>query len=429
MTRTAFTNARLIDPDTGLDTQGALLVENGKIADLGARLFNDAKPANAEIVDCGGQVLAPGLIDMRVFTGEPGAEHRETLASAGASAAAGGVTSFVVMPTTEPVIDDAALVSFIARRAEATARVRVYPAGALTHGLKGTQMSEIGLLQEAGAIAFTDADRTIASSLIMRRCLAYAANYDALVIAHAEDPALAASGCMNEGAFAARMGLGGIPPAAEAMAVERDMRLVELTGARYHLGQVSCAAALDVIARAKASGLPVTCAVSAYHLTLNEQDIGEYKTFAKVSPALRTEDDRKAMVEGVRAGIIDAIVSSHDPQAPETKRLPFAQAAYGAVGLETLLPAALTLYHDADMKLADVLKHLTVGPAKILKLPQGRLAKGAPADLVLFDPSAPRKIDPTTFRSHSKNSPFQGRLLQGAVLRTVVAGQTIFQAT
>jgi len=428
MTRTAFTNARLIDPDTGLDTPGALLVENGKIADLGPRLFNDAKPANAEIIDCGGQALSPGLIDLRVFTGEPGAEHRETLASAGASAAAGGVTSFVVMPTTDPVIDDAALVSFIARRAEATARVRVYPAGALTHGLKGTQMAEIGLLQEAGAIAFTDADRTIASSLIMRRCLAYAANYDALVIAHAEDPALAASGCMNEGAFAARMGLGGIPPAAEAMAVERDMRLVELTGARYHLGQVSCGAALDVIARAKARGLPVTCAVSAYHLTLNEQDIGEYKTFAKVSPALRTEDDRKAMVEGVRSGTIDAIVSSHDPQAPETKRLPFAQAAYGAVGLETLLPAALTLHHEADMKLADVLKALTAAPAKILKLPQGRLAKGAPADLVLFDPSAPRKIDPTTFRSHSKNSPFQGRLLQCAVLRTMVAGQTVFQA-
>lgn len=426
--RTAFVNARLVDPDTGLDTTGALLVENGKIADLGPRLFNNAKPANAETIDCAGHVLAPGLVDMRVFTGEPGAEHRETLASAGESAAAGGVTSFVMMPVTEPVIDDAALVDFIKRRAAANAKVKVYPAAALTHGLKGAQMSEIGLLKEAGAIAFTDADRTIASSLIMRRCLTYAANYDALVIAHAEDPSLAGAGQMNEGAFAARMGLGGIPPAAEAMAVERDMRLVELTGARYHLGQVSCAAALDVIARAKARGLPVTCAVSAYHLTLNEQDIGEYKTFAKVSPALRTEDDRKAMVEGVRAGVIDAIVSSHDPQAPETKRLPFAQAAYGAVGLETLLPAALTLHHEAGMKLADVLKPLTAAPANILKLPQGRLAKGTTADLVLFDPAAPRKIDPTTFRSHSKNSPFQGRLLQGAVLRTVVAGQTVFVA-
>ncbi|MBP6014915.1 MAG: dihydroorotase [Alphaproteobacteria bacterium] len=426
MTRTAFLNAHLIDPDSGLNAKGALLVENGKIVDLGSRLFNDGKPANADVVDCNGHVLAPGLIDLRVFTGEPGAEHRETLASAGESAAAGGVTSFVMMPVTDPVIDDAALVDFVKRRAAANAKVNVYPAGALTHSLKGAQMAEIGLLQEAGAVAFTDADRTIASSLIMRRCLAYAANFDALVIAHAEDPALAAVGHMNEGAFAARMGLGGIPPAAEAIIVERDMRLVELTGARYHLGQVSTAAALDVIAKAKARGLPVTCAVSAHHLVLNEQDIGEYKTFAKVSPALRAEDDRMAMVEGVRAGTIDAIVSSHDPQAPETKRLPFAQAAYGAVGLETLLPAALSLHHANEIEIIDLLRRLTINPAKLLRLPAGRLAKGAPADLVLFDPGAPRKIDPTKFRSRSKNSPFKGRLMQGRVLRTVVGGTTVF---
>jgi dihydroorotase len=428
MKRAAFINARLIDPATNLDAPGALLVEDGKIADVGPRLFNDAKPANADVIDCRGQVLAPGLIDLRVFTGEPGAEHRETLASAGESAAAGGVTSFALMPVSEPVIDDPALVDFIARRAGATAKVNVYPCAALTQGLKGALMAEIGLLQEAGAIAFTDADRTIASSLIMRRCLTYAANYDALVIAHAEDPALAAVGHMNEGAYAARMGLGGIPAIAEAIIVERDMRLVELTGARYHLGQVSTAAALEIIAKAKAKGLPVTCAVSAHHLVLNEQDIGEYKTFAKVSPALRSEDDRKAMVEGVRSGVIDAIVSSHDPQAPETKRLPFAQAAYGAVGLETLLPAALSLHHEAGATLIDVLRRLTIEPAKLLRLPQGRLAKGAPADLVLFDPGAPRKIDPTEFRSRSKNSPFKGRLMQGRVLRTVVSGNTVFAA-
>lgn len=427
--RIAFVNARLIDPEPGLDGPGALLVEDGMIVDIGSHLFNGGKPADAEVVDCAGQVLAPGLIDMRVFTGEPGAEHRETLASASKAAAAGGVTSFVMMPVTEPVIDDAALVDFITRRAAANACVRIYPTAALTRGLKGTQMSEIGLLKEAGAIAFTDADRTIASSLIMRRCLTYAANFDALVITHAEDPALAAAGHMNEGAFAARMGLGGIPSAAETIAVERDMRLVELTGARYHLGQVSCAAALDVVAKAKQRGLPVTCSVSAHHLVLNEQDVGEYKTFAKVSPPLRAEDDRKAMVEGVRAGLIDAIVSSHDPQAPETKRLPFAQAAYGAVGLETLLPASLSLHHEARVPLIDVLRRLTINPAKILRLPQGRLAKGAPADLVLFDPGAPRKIDPAEFRSHTKNSPFQGRLMQGRVSRTVVAGKTVFQAT
>lgn len=427
MKRTAFINARLIDPATNLDAPGALLVEDGRIADLGPHLFNDARPTNAEMVDCGGRVLSPGLIDLRVFTGEPGAEHRETLASASDSAAAGGVTSFAMMPLTDPVIDDAALVDFVKRRAAANAKVNVYPTAALTRGLNGAHMAEIGLLKEAGAIAFTDADRTIASSLIMRRCLAYAANFDVLVIAHAEDPALAAVGHMNEGAYAARMGLGGIPPAAEAIIVERDMRLVELTGARYHLGQVSTAAALEVVARAKAKGLPVTCAVSAHHLVLNEQDIGEYKTFAKVSPPLRAEDDRKAMVEGVRGGVIDAIVSSHDPQAPETKRLPFAQAAYGAVGLETLLPAALSLHHDARLPLLDVLRHLTIEPAKLLRLASGRLAKGAPADLVLFDPGAPRKIDPVEFRSRSKNSPFKGRLMQGRAVRTVVGGNTVFK--
>ena len=426
--RTAFINAHLIDPASGLETPGNLLVENGSIADLGPRLFNDGKPQGATLIDCGNAVLSPGLIDMRVFTGEPGAEHRETLASAGESAAAGGVTSFVMMPVTDPVIDDAALVDFIKRRAAAQSKVNILPAAALTQGLKGAQMSEIGLLHEAGAIAFTDADRTVASSLIMRRCLAYASNFDALVMAHAEDPALASAGHMNEGSRANRMGIGGIPAAAEAMAVERDMRLVELTGARYHLGQVSCAAALEVVARAKSRGLPVTCAVSAHHLVLNENDIGEYKTFAKVSPALRTEDDRMAMVEGVRAGIIDVIVSSHDPQAAETKRVPFAQAAYGAVGLETLLPAALSLHHEAGLTLVEVLRRLTTNPASILRLPAGRLAKGAPADLVLFDPGAPRRIDPSTFRSRSKNSPFKGRLLQGAVLRTFVGGKTVFEA-
>jgi dihydroorotase len=426
-TRTAYINARLIDPASKLDAPGALLVDGSAIADFGPRLFNDGKPAGATVIDCGGEVLAPGLIDMRVFTGEPGAEHRETLASAGESAAAGGITTFTMMPVTDPIIDDAALVDFIKRRAAVTSKVNILPAGALTKGLKGEHMAEIGLLQEAGAIAFTDADRTIASSLIMRRCLAYASNFDALVMAHAEDPALAAVGHMNEGSFAARLGVGGIPTAAEAIIVERDMRLVELTKVRYHLGQVSCAAALDVIANAKARGLPVTCSVSAHHLVLNENDVGEYKTFAKVSPALRSEDDRTAMVEGVRAGVIDTIVSSHDPQAAETKRIPFAQAAYGAVGLETLLPAALSLHHVAGLSLLEVLKCLTSSPAKIMRLNSGRLAKGAPADLTLFAPNTPRKIDPTHFRSRSKNSPFKGRLLQGQVLRTVVAGQTVFE--
>jgi dihydroorotase len=426
--RTAIVNARLVDPASGFDGLGAVLIDGGAIADVGPRLFNDARPANAEIVDAKGHVVAPGLIDMRVFTGEPGAEHRETLASASAAAAAGGVTSIVVMPNTDPVIDDAALVDFVKRRALATAKVNVHPAAALTRGLKGEQMSEIGLLKEAGAVAFTDGDRTIASSLIMRRCLAYAANFDALVLAHAEDPWLASAGHMNECGYAARMGVGGIPPAAEAMAVERDLRLLELTDARYHLAQVSTAAALEAVARGKQRGLSLTCAASAHHLTLNEQDVGEYKTFAKVSPPLRSEADRRAMVEAVRSGKIDAFVSSHDPQAPETKRLPFAQAAYGAIGLETLLPAALALHHEARIPLLDVLRCLTVGPAEILRLASGRLAAGAPADLVLFDPGAPRRIDPSDFHSHTKNSPFVGRLMQGRVVRTIVGGRTVFGA-
>ncbi len=424
--RIAIVNARIVDPASNFDGHGALLIEGDRILDVGPRLFNDGKPADTDIVEAHGHVLAPGLIDMRVFTGEPGAEHRETLKSAGDAAAAGGVTSLVVMPNTDPVIDDAALVDFVKRRADATSKVHVYPAAALTRGLKGEQMSEIGLLKEAGAIAFTDGDRTIASSLIMRRCLAYAANFDALVLAHAEDPALAAAGHMNEGAYAARMGLGGIPAAAEAIAVERDFRLLELTQARYHLAQISCAAALESVVRARQRGVRFTCAVSAHHLALNEQDIGEYKTFAKVSPALRAEADRVAMVEGVRSGVIDAIVSSHDPQAPETKRLPFAQAAYGAIGLETLLLAALTLFHEAKIPLLEIMRRLTSGPADILRLPAGRLSKGAPADIVLFDPGAPRKIDPVEFHSHTKNSPFKGRLMQGRVLRTVVGGKTVF---
>lgn len=427
-TRTAFINARLIDPSSGLDATGGLLVDGGRIADVGPRLFNDTAPSGASVVDCKGAVLSPGLIDMRVFTGEPGAEHRETLASAGESAAAGGVTTFAMMPVTDPVIDDAALVDFILRRAAATSKVNILPTAALTHGLKGTQMSEMGLLKEAGAVAFTDADRTVASTLIMRRCLIYAANFDALVIAHAEDPALASVGHMNEGSLAARMGVGGIPTAAEAIIVERDLRLVELTGARYHLGQISCAASLEIIAKAKSRGLQVTCAVSAHHLALNENDVGEYKTFAKVSPALRSEDDRKAMVEGVRSGLIDIIVSSHDPQAAETKRVPFAQAAFGAVGLETLLPVALSLHHEAGMSLIDILKRLTSNPAALLRLDSGRLAKGAPADLTLFDAGSPQRIDPARFRSRSKNSPFKGRLLQGEVLRTIVAGKTVYEA-
>jgi dihydroorotase len=424
--RIAFRNARLIDPASGLDTKGGLLVENGKIVDLGPKLFNDADRNDPEVIDCKGLVLAPGLIDMRVFTGEPGSEHRETLESASRAAAAGGVTTIVVMPNTDPIIDEPSLVDFILRRAAATACVRVVPMAALTRHLAGETMTEIGLLKEAGAVAFTDGDRTVANARVLRRALAYASNFGALVVGHAEDPDLTEGASMNEGEYAMRLGVAAAPVAAEAIVVERDLRLIELTGARYHFGQISCRASLDAIASAKARGLPVTCAVSAHHLALNEFDVGAYRTYMKVKPPLRSEADREAMVEGVASGVIDAIVSSHDPQAADTKRQPFAQAAFGTVGLETLLPAALSIHHDGRASLPHILKTLTATPRDILGLEGGALAKGAPADLVLIDPDEPFVVALNELHSRARNTPFDGRRLQGRAQRTFVGGECVF---
>ena len=423
--RLAFTNARLVDPATDLDSAGALLVEDGKIADFGPRLFADGKPG-CETIDCKGLVLAPGLIDMRVFTGEPGTEHRETLQSASEAAAAGGVTTIVVMPNTDPVIDEPSLVDFILRRAAATARVRVVPMAALTRHLAGETMTEIGLLMEAGAVAFTDGDRTIANARVMRRALAYASTFGALVVGHAEDPELSAGTSMTEGEFAMRLGVPAAPSLAETIIVERDIRLVELTGARYHLAQISCGTALDAVAQAKRRGLPITCAVSAHHLALNELDVGSYYTFRKVKPPLRSEADRAAMVDGVTDGTIDVIVSSHDPQAADTKRQPFAQAAFGTVGLETLLPVVLGLYHDGRTSLARALRTVTSAPAQILGLETGRLAKGAPADLALMDPDLPYALDPDTLHSRARNTPFEGRKFQGRASMTFVGGECVY---
>lgn len=425
-TRTAFLNARLIDPATKRDEPGALLVEDGIIADWGAQLFKDGAPGDARIIDCDGKVLAPGLIDCRVFTGEPGSEHRETLASASQAAAAGGVTTIVVMPNTDPVIDEPSLVDFIMRRAAATAIVRVVPMAALTRHLAGEVMTEIGLLMEAGAVAFTDGDRTIANAQMMRRALAYAGTFGALVVGHTEDPTLSAGAAMNEGEFSMRLGLPAAPSEAETIIVERDIRLVEMTGARYHIGQISCRASLEAVVAAKARGLPITCGVAAHHLALNELDVGAYYTFRKVKPPLRSEADRAAMVEGVAAGEIDVIVSSHDPQAADTKRQTFAQSAFGAVGLETLLPAALGVYHDGRASLAHVLNTVTAAPAKLLKLDGGSLKIGAPADLVLFDPGEPFVVDPNALHSRARNTPFEGRKFQGRAAMTFAGGECVF---
>ena len=424
---TAYINARLVDPASGLDAAGALLVEDGRILDLGPHLFSTGAPSGIETVDCGGHVLCPGLIDMRVFTGEPGEEHRETLASASEAAAAGGVTTIVVMPNTRPVIDDAALVDFIERRARDTACVHVHTMAALTKGLAGQEMTELGLLLEAGAIAFTDAIKPVMSSQLLRHALTYSRPFDALIVQHAEDPSLAAAGVMNEGELSTRLGLPGSPTEAETIVVERDLRLVALTGGRYHVSQVSCSQTLEVIRDAKSEGLPVTCGVSANHLALNENDIGEYRTFYKVSPPLRVEADRRAMVEGLADGTIDVVVSSHDPQDPDTKRRPFAEAAFGAVGLETLLPVLLERVHNDEMPLLRALESVTAAPARLLGLEAGRLAPGAPADMTLIDLATPWVVNADALKSKSKNTTYEHRRFQGRAMRTIVGGRTVFE--
>ncbi len=418
-----LTHARLIDPATGREERGGVLVRDGVIQDVGSHV---AVATDAEVVDCGGQVLAPGLIDMRAFIGEPGAAHRETFKSAGEAAAAGGVTTIVSMPDTSPVLDDPAIIDFVMRRARDTSIVNVRPAAALTKGLKGEEMAEIGLLREAGAVAFTDGARSVTNAQVMRRALTYAGDFDALIVHHVEDPDLVGQGVMNEGEFAARLGLPGIPREAETVMLERDIRLVRLTGGRYHAAMISCADSAEIMREAKARGLPVTCGVSINNLALNENDIGDYRTFLKLSPPLRHEDDRQAMIEALADGTVDVIVSDHNPQDVETKRLPFSEAENGAVGLETLLSAALRLVHAGQISLPKLLRALSTRPAEILGLPGGRLQRGAPADLIVFDPDAPYVLDKRQLRSLSKNTPFDEARLQGQVTATMVAGRIVF---
>ncbi len=421
-----FDNARVIDPSRDLDAKGVVIVADRRIIAAGpdGRI---ARPAGAEVVDCRGAIVAPGLVDMRVFVGEPGAEHRETFASAGQAAAAGGVTTIVTMPDTEPVIDDVALVDFIGRRARDETAIRVHPMAALTKGLAGNEMTELRLLGEAGAVGFTDGRRTVTNAAVMRRVLTYARDFGGLIMHHGADPHLTGNGVMNEGEVATRLGLAGIPREAEIVILERDIRLVALTGGRYHAAQISCAESLAVVRAAKARGLDVTCGVSINHLTLNENDIGSYRTFFKLSPPLRSDDDRQAMVAGVADGSIDVIVSSHDPQDVDTKRHPFAEAADGAVGLETMLPAALRLVHSGDVDHLTLFRALATRPAEVLGLEVGRLAPGAPADLIVVDPDLPWVLDPDTLRSRSKNTPFDGARFSGRVLRTLVAGRTVYE--
>ncbi len=422
MRPTLFQNVRLLDPASGLDEIGHLLVEDGRIAAMGDLL---EMPEDVELIEGQGACLGPGLVDMRVQFGEPGAEHKERLASGIRAAAAGGVTSVAVLPNTAPVIDDPAMLEFVARRARQLKSVKVYPYAALTKGLEGRELAELALLKEAGAVAFTDADRALADARVMLRALAYATAQDLLVVQHPEEPRLAEGGVMNDGAIATRLGLKGIPAMAEVMMIERDLRLVEATGARYHVAHISTGAAIDAVRRAKARGLRVTCETTPHHLALNELEVEGYRTFAKVSPPLRAEADRLAVVEGLADGTIDVIASDHCPQDQDSKRLPFTQAEFGVVGVETMLPVAMRLVHEGQLTLLQLLAKLTHNPARLLQLEAGRLAPGAPADLVLFDPDRPWKITEEGLTSLAKNTAFEGRLVQGRVLLTMVDGRIV----
>lgn len=423
MTKTTFQNARLIDPEAGSDALGWLQVENGQIAAMGC----GEPPQAGETIDCQGKYLAPGIVDIGVKIGEPGERHKESFRTAGAAAAAGGVTTMVIRPDTTPAIDTPETLTFATRRAGEVAPVNVCSMAALTKGRMGREMCEIGFLMDAGAVAFTDCDRVVTDPKVFQRALTYAASMGALVMAHPQEPTLSKGAAVTSGKFASLRGLPAVSPIAERMGLERDLALVEMSGARYHADALSTAAALPALARAKAAGLDVTAGVNIHHLTLNELDVGDYRTFFKLKPPLRSEGDRMAMVEAVASGLIDVICSMHTPQDEESKRLPYEEAASGAVGLETLLPAALRLVHAGAISLPKLWRALSLNPAKRLGLPGGRLKAGAPADLVLFDADAPFVLDRFALNSKSKNTPFDGARMQGKVLGTWVAGAQVFE--
>lgn len=420
-------NARLIDPSRDLDSNGDVLIVDGVIKDARRGIGAAGVPEGTEIINCAGKVVAPGLIDMRAFVGEPGAGHRETFASASLAAAAGGITTIVCQPDTKPVIDNSATVDFILRRARDTAIVNIHPMAALTKGMKGEEMTEIGLLKAAGAVAFTDGDKSVMNALVMRRALTYARDFDALIVHHTEDPHLVGEGVMNEGEFASRLGLFGIPNASEAVVLERDMRLVKLTGGRYHAASLTCIESLEILKRAKDDGLNVSASVSINHLTLNENDIGPYRTFLKLSPPLRTETDRLALVAALASGLIDAVMSDHNPQDVEVKRLPFAEAAPGAIGLETMLAAGLRLVHSGEVELKSLIRAMSTKPAELLNLPGGSLRAGAPADVIVIDLDTPWVLDPSDLKSQCKNTPFDDAKFSGRVMRTIVGGRTVYE--
>ncbi len=425
--KVAYVNARLIDPESGLDETGGLLTTGDVITDFGPKLFGDGAPEDVdEVVDCKGHVLCPGLIDIQVHFREPGQEHKETIATGSKSAAAGGVTMVVCQPNTAPVIDSVPLVEFIKNRAQETAYINIRTYAAISREMKGEALTEMGLLREAGVVGFTDDGLPVMNSLLMRRALEYASTLGVPIAQHAEDIILSNGGCINEGRISAKLGVRGISNATEAIIVERDLLLLEVTGGHYHVLHITTHQAIDAVRRAKARGLNVTCEAAPHHFSLTDEAVLQYRTFAKMNPPLRAEEDRVAVIEGLKDGTIDAIATDHAPHDQESKRIPLSNAAFGVVGLETMLPLSLELYHKKHLSLRDVLAKMTYRAADIIGEPRGRLKKGAVADLTLIDLDSAWKINPKKFHSKSKNSPFDRHKTKGRAIRTVVGGQTVY---
>ena len=423
MNTSTIINARIINPEDGYDKLGSILIESGTISDFGPEV-----KTKGQIIDAQGLVCAPGLIDMRVNTGEPGKENRETINTAAKAAAAGGITSIVLMPDTNPVIDDISLVDFINRKAE-NAPINIFAAGALTKNLDGSTLTEIGLMSEAGALMFSNGALPITNAQTMRRLLSYSSNFDCLISSRPLESSLSINTVAHESDFSARLGLSSSPAVSELIIVQRDIALAELTDGKLLIDLISSSKSLNAIKQAKLKHPNISCSVSINHLSLNENDIGDYRTFAKLDPPLRDESDRLALLKGINQGTIDVIVSSHDPRPAGEKRLPYAQAASGAIGLETLLAAGLSLVADKQLNLMKFLAALTCNPAKLLGLDSGRISKSAPADLIIFDPNTPWVCKGKDFLSKSKNTPFDGRLMTGRNIKTICKGKLVFDSS
>ncbi|WP_273791020.1 MULTISPECIES: dihydroorotase [unclassified Bartonella] len=422
-----FQNARIIDPSRTIDEIGTVIVENGRIIAAGKEALNQGFPEEAEVINAQNKAILPGLVDARVFVGELGNEHCETIASASQAAAAGGITSFLMMPNTHPVIDNIALIKFITHTAQEISLVNIYPVASITQGFNGQEITEFGLLKDAGAVAFSEGKKTLQNSSVMRRAMTYARDFDVPLMHETQDKDLTGQGVMNEGLLASWLGLSGIPREAEVIPLERDLRLAVLTQTRYHAAQISTALSADAFRLGKKRSEKISAGVSINHLSFNENDIGEYRTSFRLMPPLRTEEDRIAMIEAIKDGTVDVIVSSHDPQSIDKKHLPFNDAAVGAIGMETLLSAALRLYHDESLSLLRITELLSTAPAKLFGLNAGTLKKGAHADFIVVDLEEPWVVSKEKLYSRSKNTPFDNARFQGRVLQTFVKGKSVFK--